>query len=118
MALAIFALLATPLFITQGTIVRGVAHAYSTVQRIFFAENLFIDARAQDAEKQSFTLEKKIPSPQTQLNYSRSPIDKKSAFQAYEGLLVEKVALEWSEMGQKKQDTVVNFMFKPERKKQ
>lgn len=117
-ALAIFAMLATPLFITQGVILRGVAHTSLLVQRIFFAENFFINADEQSADKQTFTLEKKIPFPETNLKYSRSPVDSKSQFHSYEGLLVEKVTVEWFEMGQKKSDTLVNFIYKPERKQQ
>jgi prepilin-type N-terminal cleavage/methylation domain-containing protein len=118
MALAVFAILITPLFITQGTVVKNVASNTRLVQRIFLAENMLIDARAQDSQAQTFTFDKKIIAPETQLNYSRNPVEKKSVFQIYNGLVTEKVSMSWSDMGQKREDSIVTFLYKPERKKQ
>lgn len=117
-ALAIFAMLATPLFIAQGVILRGVANSSWLVQRIFFAEKFLTDSNAEDTENNKLTLEKKIQSPDTNMHYSRSPVGSKSQLHEYEGLLVEKVEVNWVEMGQKKADTVLNFIYKPERKQQ
>lgn len=117
-ALTIFALVATPLFVTEGVIVRGVARTAGLEQRIFLAENFLIDAGAEAGDAQNFTLEKKIPMPETQLKYVRAPVESKSIFKAHTGFLVEKVTIEWLEMGQKKSETITNFINKPERKQQ
>lgn len=115
-ALVIFALLATPLIMTQSTILGGVARNAWHVQRMIAAQNFFVDGRQAAHTAPEFTLEKKIASPEAYLRYVRAPVAQGSLAVGYKGLLCEKVTVEWQEMGQKKSDTLVQFIFKPEPK--
>jgi len=65
-AIAIAALVLTPLFILQGTMLQQVLRASDKIGRIFLAQQFMYEARrAMPVGTQTFILEKKIDTPTT-----------------------------------------------------
>ena len=98
LAVAIFGLVMTPLFITQGITLSGVARASRHMHRMFFAHNFLYDARRAVAEDaKDLALEKRVDGLPTQLKYSLGPVDKKSSLKNEHGLHREQIVLTWEE---------------------
>lgn len=117
MAMAIMALLLTPLFISQATIVQNLVGSDLLLRRIFIAENFLFDARIAADGEQQFTMEKKIEDPTTVLKYQANLSSKKSTFKDFEDLVHEQTTIEWEEDGKKRQEMLVTFIYKPQPKK-
>ncbi len=117
-AIAIAALVLTPLFILQGTMLQQVSRASNKIERIFLAQQFMYEARrAMPFDTQTFTLEKKIDTPTTFLKYEIRPLPPQSSLAQINGLYLEYVIISWKDGIQQKQNKLVNFIYKPERKK-
>ena len=78
LSVTILAILATPLFITQGSVLQAVASYSLHLQRIFYAQNFWQEARNKAADAQKFTLAKKFDNPAMNVKYEVAAIGKKS----------------------------------------
>lgn len=118
LAIAIVGLVLTPLFLLQGNVIRRVGQWSRYMQRIYKAKNFFIESqRAISPDTRQVMLEKKIDDPEAVLKYKIRKVASKSSLRKFKNILVEQVALEWEQEGVKRQDKLVSFLFKPERKK-
>ncbi len=121
MAITILALIITPLFILQGSILRNVTYFSQRLRRVFLAKNFLfemrIEAEKQQAE-QAFALEKKIDEPLTQLAYKREKLSKKSALSSLEDLYVERVTATWEQQGQQLTQEIVSIVHKKPKPKE
>jgi prepilin-type N-terminal cleavage/methylation domain-containing protein len=109
LAIAIIAIVMTPLMITQGTVVQAVANISLRLQRIFFAQNFYTESQAQADDQKKFALDKKVESPSTQLAFERKPVDSKSALAKINNLVVDRMQASWSEHNKKQKEVLVLF---------
>ena len=117
-AIAISALVLTPLFILQGTMLQQVSRASDKIERIFLAQQFMYEARrAMPFDTQTFTLEKKIDAPTTFLKYEIRPLPPQSSLAQINGLYMERVIISWKDGIKQRQNKLVSFVYKPERKK-
>jgi len=118
-AIAITAIVLTPLFILQGTILQQVSRASHKIERIFLAQQFMDEAkRAMPLDTRKFTLEKKIDNPTTFLKYEIRPIPPQSSLAQINDLYIECVTISWKDEIQQKQSKIVNFVYKPKHKKE
>lgn len=116
-AIAITALVLTPLFILQSTILQQVSRASNKISRIFIAKQFMHEARqAIPLDTQKFTLEKKIDNPLTFLKYEINPLSEKSSLAQIKNLYIEHIIITWEDGTKKKKNKLVSFIYKPERK--
>lgn len=113
LSVALLVLLATPIFVAQSAIFFRIMHVVGALQRTYMAQNFLNDARGAAKDAQQFSLEKKIEEPLTQVKYQASLVEKKSTFGSVQGLVHEQVSCTWQELGIKRTDTIVSFLFKP-----
>jgi len=107
----------TPLIISQGTIVQSVARISVRLQRIFFAQNFFMDARAEAEDKVPFALDKKVDSPGTKLAFERKSVDSKSSLAKIKNLVLDRIEASWDEQNRKQKEVLVSLMYKPQSSK-
>ena len=120
MALAITALVLTPIFILHGTIMQRVNRGSIAFDMILYGKALLIEARQkQDPEAQEFTLDKKFNEYEATGKYTLDKsVDQKSSLASLPGLHRELTTVNWVEQGEKKQERLVTFVYKkPEQKK-
>jgi len=118
-AIAITAIVLTPLFILQGTILQQTSRASHKIERIFLAQQFMYEAkRTMPLDTREFTLEKKIDNPTTFLKYEIKPIPSQSSLAQINDLYIEYVTISWKDETQKKQSKIVNFIYKPKHKKE
>src|SRR5439155_24077331 len=95
-AVAIMAMVLTPIFILQGNTLRNVANMAKRIQRLFFMTDFVQQARqAQAPTLRQFTLEKKENNPPTVLKYELGSAEKNPAFKDIPCVLQEKVTITW-----------------------
>jgi len=117
-AIAITAIVLTPLFILQGSILQQVSRASHKIERIFLAQQFMYEAkRAMPFDTRKFTLEKKIDNPTTFLKYETKLIPPQSSLAQINDLYIEHVTISWKDGTQQKQNKIVNFVYKPKHKK-
>ena len=120
MAMAITALVLTPIFIMHGMILQRVKRVSTAFQSILYGKSLLYQARQkQDPDAQEFALEKHEDELDASCVYSlEKGIDQKSSLASIPGLHKEVVTVTWKEDEQKKQELLVTFVYKkPEQKK-
>lgn len=117
LAIALIAMVMTPLMITQGTIVQAIARISMRLQRIFFAENFFVEARADADGESKFSLDKKVDSPSTKLAFERKPIDSKSSLAKIDNLVIERIQATWQDENKSQNEVLVSVQYiKPQSK--
>lgn len=113
-AVAIMAIVLTPIFILQGNTLRNVANMAKQMQRLFFAADFVQQARqSQTPVVRQFTLEKKENNPPTVLKYELGSAEKNPAIKDIPGILQEKVVITWQENRRRRSDTLVGYVYKP-----
>ena len=118
-AIAITAIVLTPLFILQGTTLQQVLRASHKIERIFLAQQFMYEANhAMPFDIREFTLEKKIDNPTTFLKYEIRPISPQSSLAQINDLYIESVSISWKDGTQQKQNKIINFVYKPKHKKE
>lgn len=121
MALAITAVVLTPIFIMHGMIFQRVSIGSQQFDYILACKALLVEARQkQEPDAQEFTLDKSVPDLNATCTYSLDKaVDQKSPFASLPGLHRESVVISWTEDDKKKQEQLVTFIYKkPEQKKQ
>jgi prepilin-type N-terminal cleavage/methylation domain-containing protein len=119
-ALAITALVLTPIFIMQSMIMQRVSRDSLNFDMMIDCKALLHEARQkQEPDAQEFTLEKLGTEFGAQVKYELyKGVDQKSSLASLPGLHREVVTVEWTELGQKQQERLVTFVYKkPEQKK-
>lgn len=110
----------SPIFLIYTMVFRRVNHSSQAYDYILLCKNFLQQARQkQEPDVQSFSLETKDDDSGTSLIYSLdSSVGQKSSLAALKGLHKEMVTISWTEDGQKKQESLITFVYKkPEQKK-
>jgi len=117
-SIAITAIVLTPLFILQGTVLQQISRASLKIERVFLAQQFMHEAkRAMPLDTREFTLEKKIDNPTTLLKYEIRPISPQSSLAQINNLYIEYVTISWKDGTEQKQNKIVNFVYKSKYKK-
>lgn len=118
-AIAVFAIVMSPLFILQGSTYTRLVRGARDLHRMWFAQEVM--QRTQEKIKSdtiSFTVDESKEFPKTALRYEISHVTQDSPFASLKDLYVESVSLRWSVDGKDRADRLVTFVFKPQPKKQ
>ena len=110
--MAILAMVITPLFITEGSVIQTVARFSFKLRRLFVAENFLLTARNQAADEVKFKLEKKFDDPVMNVTYEQKAVNKKSSLKKMQNVVTEYMTIEWQDRGKKQQDVLVSFLYK------
>jgi hypothetical protein len=108
------AMILTPILISQNTIMFSVSYFKGHLQRIMAAKNYLVFAHKnllQDKTTGPRTLE----NPATTLTYKKEKATGIIA-KLFKDVYRETVLIEWTEDNNKRQDTLISFIFKPEKK--
>ena len=117
LAIALIAMAMTPLLVMQSSAVRAVAKISTRLQRIFLAENFFIEARAEAGDEKNFSLDKKIESLDTQLVFERKSIDSKSSLAKIDNLVLDRIQASWQDNNKQQKEVLVSLRYnKPQSK--
>jgi hypothetical protein len=108
------AMILTPILISQNTIMFSVDYFKGRLQRIMLAKNYLIFAH-KNALQDKTTGPRTIENPATTLSYKKEKTSGTIAKQ-YKDTYRETVLIEWTKDNNKKQDTLISFIFKPAKK--
>ena len=117
LAITIAALVLTPVFILQGTVLQSIMRLSHRIERLFLAQQFLYESRNIKPEAREFSLDKKIEEPQAILKYTMTSVPKKSQLANVPGLRIERVTVKWQDQGIERQDRLISFVYKPEQKK-
>ena len=114
LALSIMAMILSPILISQSSIIFSVGYFKDQLQRTFLAKNYLAVAHRHTSENKKIG-PLTIENPPTTLSYS---LDKTSGSIAkqFKDIYRETVHIEWTENTIKRHDTLISFIFKPEKK--
>ena len=114
LALSLMAMVLTPILISESTTMLSVGIFSRHFQRITVAKNYLVRAH-KDALEDKKTPPATIEDPQTTLSYKQNKASGPIAKQ-FKDIYRETVTIEWTEGNNKRQETLVSFVFKPEKK--
>lgn len=121
LAMVIVGIVLTPIFLLFGTIQQRMNKQNKQLYALLAGKQLLYEARQKQApEAHEFTLDKKLEETGTELKYAlKKSVDAKSSLLAsLDGLHKEVVTIDWSEMGQKRHEKIIAYVYKqPEQKK-
>ena len=115
LAIAIVALVLTPMFVLENNVFDGVARMAQKFHRLLFAQNfLYVAQRQEPIESTKYSLERKEDKPLSTSRYTLSPIAKQSSLAAVKRLYKQEVEVKGLSRTSPKA-TTIKFLFKPER---
>jgi prepilin-type N-terminal cleavage/methylation domain-containing protein len=119
-AMAITALVLTPIFVMHGMILTRVTRGSTAFDVIMQCKALLLEARQkQEPDAQEFSLEKPVVELDATRRYELDKaVDQKSSLAAMTGLHRESVVMHWTRDGQKMQERLVTFVYKKPEQKQ
>jgi prepilin-type N-terminal cleavage/methylation domain-containing protein len=118
LAMAIMALVLTPIFVTQGTLLQSVSKVSRKMARIFFEKQFLFDTafKTQLQEQKDtplITIEKNFNDPEVFLTYEVLPIPKNSKLVNFADVYIERVKSRLQQDNKNQQIDLVTFAFKP-----
>jgi prepilin-type N-terminal cleavage/methylation domain-containing protein len=119
-SLAIVGVILTPVFMLHEMIMNRVNRSAKEFEYMLLCKNLLFSARQkQTPQAQEFLLEKAEIDFNATLTYAlEKGVNQKSSLASLVGLHREIVTVSWTDLGTKKQDRLVTFIYKtPEQKK-
>ncbi len=120
LAMAIAALVFTPMLIILSTVIQRVNRYAQEFSYVLLGKNVLYEARQkQDPDAQTFSLDKPAVDFGPALSYSlEKGVDAKSSLASVQGLHRESVKISWTEQERKKHEQLITFVYKqPEQKK-
>jgi prepilin-type N-terminal cleavage/methylation domain-containing protein len=114
LALSLMAMILTPILISQNTIMFSVGNFKNHLQRILIAKNYLMQAHKNALEDKKIA-PRSIDEPTTILTYKQEKLTGAMTKQ-FKDIRRETVVIEWTENNIKRQDVLVSFTFKPEKK--
>ena len=120
LAMAIAALVFTPILIILSTVIQRVDRYSSAFNYFLLGKNVLYEARQkQDPDAQIFLLDKPAIDSGPVVSYSlEKGVDQKSSLASVQGLHREVVKISWTDQARKKHEQLITFVYKqPEQKK-
>lgn len=114
-ALAIFALVATPIFLLESSMARRVANSSRRFERISLAKNFLYDARIawQKSGEEPKSIEKVLEKQGLKLRYEPKKVSGSSVLKSVYGLYCERVTIEWKDVTGKQHEDLVAYLVVP-----
>lgn len=118
LALAIMAMVLTPIFITQGSMLYHVSRLMRHVERMVHGE-LYLQESIIAAAKETKDVhqEKDATQPSVHMVFDAKKVADDSPFKKFPDLYAQRVTLSWQEDKVKRTDTLLTFLYKPEQPK-
>lgn len=118
-ALAIFALVATPLFILESSLIERVSTSTRTTEALIAAKNFLYEARIEWQKKgqEPQPLEKNDAQKNRNFRYSAQKVAQTSALKSIYGLYHERVVVDWKDTRGKQTEELVAFIVVPQQEK-
>jgi len=114
LALSIMAMILTPVFISQNNIMVSLGMFRDRFRRINMAKNFLVHAHRNNLENKA-TPSDMIDDPPTKFVYTREQASG-SISKQFKDIYKETVRVEWPENNVTRQDSLVSFVYKPEKK--
>lgn len=114
-ALAVFALVMTPILVTQTSIVERIARSSHQLARYIAAESLLMENAVLRKHDQKVIAQQNVQASPALLRYQTK--EPSESLKKYKGIVTEQVIIEWTDNKRKRTDTLVCLAFKPEEKK-
>lgn len=119
-ALLIAATVLIPLLVLQGSTFKGVGHFSQALKHMLHANNVLV------SQHMEIAIQGDAPKKMTQqstmtdatMTYERKKVSSNSALKNIKNLQQEVVTVDWQDIFGKQKETLINFIYKPEPKKQ
>lgn len=118
LSLAIIGIVLTPIFGLQSNLFRSLTGLSGYIQRLFAIEDFLLASRYTLLYEQSGLTkqEKKIADPVSTLHYEAKKMSDDPVFKKMPGIMQEETECIWQEGFRTRRETLVTFVYKPERK--
>ena len=107
------------LLLLQGTIFSGLVTVSSRLGRTLLLKDYLSQVAFAREKKEKEALKspqtKKIDVPETTMRYELKKPSKDSSLKFFEHVMIERCTAEWTEFAQKRDESVITFLFKPEK---
>jgi len=118
LALALSALVLTPVLLLLGTNVPAVARSSYRLARFLAAKTVLDASVFKSLYDPQYSLKKvTVTDPQVTLSFKQQAIDQREEFKAFPGIVKQEVVMEWTDRNKKMTDSLITFMYRPEQKK-
>jgi Tfp pilus assembly protein PilV len=118
--LAVFMLgsLLSSLLLLQSNVLKNVFQFSSRAERVLLMKDRLIKAALsrEKKEKEEKKIEE-IKEPLTTINYELKKLSEDSSLKIFKNIVIEKVTAEWDYWGTKEKESMITFLYKPEKKK-
>ncbi|HSW74031.1 MAG TPA: type II secretion system protein [Candidatus Limnocylindria bacterium] len=114
MAMAIIAIIVTPLFVLYSTLFQTVSKAELRMDRVQQAQNFLIESERSLVAKTPLPPEKKVSYPPMSMTFAHGAVPADSPLSSYKTLSLAKVTTTWQEGKAKRSDVFVYYVYKPE----
>jgi prepilin-type N-terminal cleavage/methylation domain-containing protein len=111
LAIALTAIVMTPLLITQGSFLRAVARSSDRMERLFLAENNMFDEQALAHGQTKYVHAHTVQDPRTDFLFERMAIDSKSSLAKVRNLVLDRVTIKWQDESKQQQEVLVCFQY-------
>ena len=115
-ALAIIAIVLTPIFVTQGSSLQQVAEKTNSFQRLFKAQELLCQADMTIAEGKTVAENQNSNSPRMQATYKESDPVQGSALAAYPNVKLRTLRWRWEFNSTNFQDALISVVYREPQK--
>ena len=117
LAVFIIGSLLSSLLLLQSNVVKNVSLFTARSNRTFMIKDTLVQAEIDREMQKEPAKEQKIDDPKTTITYEQKKISKDSSLKKFEDIVIETVSAEWDEWGSKRKETMIKFLYKPEKKK-
>jgi prepilin-type N-terminal cleavage/methylation domain-containing protein len=119
-ALAIFALVATPIFLLESSAVERVSKSSRRAEMVLEAKKFLYDARIawQKNGQEPQATEKTVEQKRLKLRYVPKKVAANSSLKSIYGLYNERILIEWTDAQGKQTDELVSYIVVPPQEKE
>lgn len=117
--LAVFMLgsLLTANILLQTTAFSGIVQFSARMERIILLKNKIQQVFFERAQKKEPSKETIIKEPETTIRYSTKRPPKESSLKEFKNIMIENITAQWDSRSAKEEETLISFLFKPEKQK-
>ena len=118
-AVFILGSLLSSLLLLQSNVLKNIFNFSSRAERfLLLKDRLGKAAMEREKKTKSENKPETIKEPKTVIKYAVKKPSGESSLKKFESVAIEKVTAEWEHWGAKEEETMITFMYKPEKKEQ
>lgn len=118
LALATIAVVLTPIFITQSSMLRRVSKEANAITRLFRAQQFLLESDIDRQLGRSIPSQKEITKPAMNISYQGQPPAKESALARYPNIMIATVSWSWQQGTVQEKDTLLSLVYQPPQQEQ